>query len=172
MKFFTSRWHGGTLGDDEHAAIRTAYRAHVHHIFPLLPATLRILVRAVPLHGGRIRRVVLDRANRELRLELRCGDRRMGHLDVDLTYLGVVIDAADVAVLAAAAREEGTELLADEVDLVPGEEGVFVHRLLWWPYRDCEIIFRELALRAVPRADDRRPLFNDRYVDVEAARVE
>ena len=170
MRFFTAEWHRrAESAPHDSAAAREAaqvvadYERHLAALRPALPATLRVLAELV-LHGARIRRVVLDRAGRELRLELRGGDERLGWYDLDLTYLGAVLDAADAAVLREAARDEATVVVHDEVDLAT--EGHFLHRLLFAPWRDGEIMFRALALRMAPRANAEVPAFADRWVEV------
>src|SRR4051812_13460922 len=122
MRFFTADWHrraeeapDGSPAAREAAQALADYERHLAALRPALPATVRVLADLV-LHGARIRRVVLDRAGRELRLELRCGDERLGWYDLDLTYLGAVLDEADARVLRAAAGEEASVVMHDEVD--------------------------------------------------------
>jgi len=164
MRFFTPAWHG-EMSDAESDAVIAAYRDHVAAILPRLPATVRALAREIDVHDAKVRRVILDRAARTLRLELRAGDRKMGYFDLDLDYLGIVLDAADVKVIAAAARDERAELIYDEVDIA--DDGLIVHRILWWPYREFEVTFRSLAIRMAPRPDRSLPTFNDRFVDAQ-----
>ena len=163
MRFFTPAFHRGELAERDADALVAAYEQHLDVLAPALPAPVRVLARELVLHAARIRRVGLDRRGRELRLELRCGDERLGWYDLDLTYLGAILDAADVARLAAAARAPETRLLFDEVDAAP--DGAFLHRLLFWPYREVEVMFRALALRMLPRVDASVPDFPDRFVD-------
>ena len=163
MRFFTADWHRGRVGLPDHEEAIAAYEQHLGRIRPVLPATVRVLANELHLAEGRVRRVVLDRAVRELRFELRAGSERGGWFDLDLTYLGAVLDAADVAVLAAAARDSRTLVAADEVDVAG--ENTWLHRFLFWPYRDCEIMFRALALRMAPRADGSVPFFPERFVE-------
>lgn len=170
MRFFTPAFHRGQVDADDAGdaravdAVVAAYDRHLDAIAPTLPATVRVLARELVLHAAGVRRVVLDRRGRELRLELRCGDERMGWYDLDLTYLGAILDAADVAALADAARTHESRVLYDEVDVAP--DGAFLHRLLFWPYREAELMFRALALRLLPRADATLPQFSDRFVDL------
>ena len=124
---------------------------------------MRVLANELHLADARIRRIVLDRAGRELRVELRCGAENGGWYDLDLTYLGAVVDAADAAVLADAARDPAARVAADEVDAAG--EGTLLHRLLFASGRDCEVMFRALALRMLPRAEGSVPFFPDRFVD-------
>ncbi|HXE58829.1 MAG TPA: hypothetical protein VNK43_12580 [Gemmatimonadales bacterium] len=164
MQFFTPEWHEADLPQAETDAVFAAYDRHLEAIWPRLHATVRVLANDLVLQDALIRRVVLDRGEREFRLELRAGDDHAGYFDADLTYLGAVVDAADVARFAAAARDPETELLYDELDL--GDQDTFVHRLLFWPYRECEVLFSALALRVAPRADRAVPLFPDRFIEV------
>ncbi len=153
MKFFSREWASGEMCDSEGDEMIVAYERHIDHVATRLPASARCLARELNLHDGLIRRVTYDKAGRELRLELRCGDNQLGYFDLDLTYLGAILDRSDVAVLREVARDAETELWYDEVDLA--EEGMFLHRMLFYPARECEIMFRGLGLRVIPR-DDRR----------------
>jgi hypothetical protein len=162
MRFFTPEWHEAELPQAETDAVFAAYDRHLETIWPRLHATLRLLAGALPLQNAVIRRVVLDRAARELRVELRAGDEETGYFDADLTYLAAIVDAADVQRLADAARDPESELLYDELDL--GGDS-YIHRFLFWPYRECEVLFDALALRVAPRADLDVPLFGDRFVE-------
>lgn len=164
MRFFTPEWHEADLPPDETDKAFEAYDQHLEAIWPRLHATVRLLANGPTLHDALIRRVVLDRAQRELRLELRAGDDQLGYFDVDLTYLGAVVDASDVHRFADAARDAMTVLLYDELDL--GDHDTYVHRLLFWPYRECEVLFEALALRVAPRTGLRMPVFPDRFVEV------
>ena len=166
MRFFTPEWHGGDITEAESDAVLAAYQRHVAEILPQLHATVRVLARELALHDARVRRVVVDRPGGEVRVELRCGDRQAGYYDLDLVYLDAVVDARDATELAAAARDPRSELLYDEVDVIDGAgEAAYLHRMLFWPYRDVEIMFRALSLRLAPRADRSVPLFADRYVE-------
>jgi hypothetical protein len=51
--------------------------------------------------------------------------------------------------LKAVASDPPTEALYDEVDF--GEDGGWVHRILFWPYREVTVEFTQLGLRMVPR---------------------
>ncbi|HEU4699129.1 MAG TPA: hypothetical protein VFS40_08115 [Gemmatimonadales bacterium] len=168
MRFFTPEWHEADLPQAETDAVFSAYERHLNAIWPRLHATVRVLAGGLNLQNALIRRVVLDRTARELRLELRAGDEEAGFYDVDLTYLGAIVDAADVALLAEAARDPDTELLYDELDLSGGAGGAeaYLHRLLFWPYRECEVLFDALALRLAPRGDLDVPVLFDRFVEV------
>jgi hypothetical protein len=162
MRFFTPEWHEAELPQADTDATFAAYERHLEAIWPRLHATVRVLAGGLPLQNALIRRVVLDRAAHELRLELRAGDEETGFFDADLTYLAAIVDAADVQRLAEAARDPDSELLYDELDL--GGDS-YIHRLLFWPYRECEVLFDALALRIAPRADLDVPLFSDRFVE-------
>jgi hypothetical protein len=163
MKFFTRAWAVGELSDAESNEIIAAYERHLDDVVPSLPASIRCLARELTLHDGLVRRVIYDRAGRELRMELRCGDLQIGYFDLDLWYLGAILDHADVAALQSAARDTKTEVWYDEVDL--SGDGAFLHRVLFYPGRECEIMFRSLGLRLIPRADRSLPAFLDRYIE-------
>jgi hypothetical protein len=163
MKFFTRAWAVGELSDAAFNETIAEYERHLDGLAPRLPATIRCLARELNLHDGLIRRAVYDRSGRELRLELRCGDNQMGYFDLDLMYFGAILDQADITALQGAARDSETEVWYDEVDLAG--DGAFLHRVLFHPSRECEIMFRALGLRLLPRADRSLPGFPDRYVE-------
>jgi hypothetical protein len=180
MRFFTPEWHDADLSEEDTDAVFLAYEQHLEQIWPRLHATVRALAGTLSLNDALIRRVVLDRSGREVRLELRAGDDEIGYCDVDLTYLGAIVDASDVTRLAEAARDPETILLYDELDLAAddhdhdhdddedddSEADGYVHRFLFWPFREIEILFSALAVRIAPRADGRVPLFPDRWVEI------
>jgi hypothetical protein len=177
MRYFTPEWHDADLSEEDTDAVFLAYEQHLEQIWPRLHATVRALAGTLSLNDALIRRVVLDRTGREVRLELRAGDDEIGYCDVDLTYLGAIVDASDVTRLADAARDPETILLYDELDLAEadvdeddgdgeGDGDGYVHRFLFWPFREIEISFSALAVRIAPRADGRVPLFPDRWVEI------
>lgn len=163
MKFFSREWAIGELPDRESNEVIAAYERHLDGLMPQLPASVRCLARELNLHDALIRRVVHDRAGRELRFELRCGDNQIGYFDLDLSYMGAIVDQADVAALQLAARNPATNVWYDEVDVTG--DGAFLHRVLFYPERECEIMFRALALRMMPRADRSVADVKDRYVE-------
>lgn len=167
--FFTRAWATGELSTAESEAVLARYEQHLDRITPRLPATVRVLARELNLFDARIRRVRLDRAGRELRLELRCGDERLGQYDLDLAYLGAIVDAADVAVLARVAADPEAALWFDELDLADGDR--FLHRLLFRPGTECEVLFRALALRLAPRGDPEPPAGGDRFLEGPVERL-
>jgi hypothetical protein len=178
MRFFTPDWHEADLDDVETDEVFQAYEQYLEAIWPRLHPSVRVLGGELPLNDALIRRIVHDPASRELRLELRCGDEETGFFDLDLTYLNAIVDHSDVIRFAEAARDAETELLYHELDVAGGEddgevadevegleEGTYVHRLLFWPYRECEVLFDALAVRVAPRRTRSVPPFGDRFVE-------
>jgi hypothetical protein len=81
----------------------------------------------------------------------------------DLSYHGVRIDLLDRAVLGIIARDSQTEALYDEVDVF--DDGVFVHRLLFWPYyREIHVVFSSLSIARMPSSDRPVDAMPDRYL--------
>ena len=163
MKYFTREWAVGELSEVESNEVIAAYERHLDRVLGQLPATVRCVARELTLHDGLIRRVIYDRTGRELRLELRCGDNQLGYFDLDLTYMGAILDQADLVVLRDAALDTETEMWFDEIDLAG--DGAFIHRVLFYPGRECDIMFRALGLRMMPRADRSIAELSDRYVE-------
>lgn len=146
MRYFTSAWHRGELGDAEVDAVRAAYWRHIEALAPRLPPPVRTLATALNLHDAAVRHLALDPGSRTLRLGLRCGDSQTGYFDLDLRYEGIHLGRADVPTLRATAQESEA-VLYDEVDVAPAG---YVHRLLFWPYRELDIVFARLALHRRP----------------------
>jgi hypothetical protein len=164
MRFLTRAWHSGTMSDAEAEAVADAYRRHLASIKAVLPAAVRALADNLNLHDARIRRVALDADAREVRLDLRCGDRARGYEDVALTYIDAELEPAAVAALRAATEDTATELLYDEVDLAGGRR--FSHRFLFWPYREVEITYADVIAERAPVASREFALTQHRWVEI------
>lgn len=148
MHHFTRQWHSGEDESDP----RDAYWAHVDAIESELPEPVRRLARDVNLHDGLIQRVQVDRPADSVSLELRCGDCQVGYFDLELVYAGVDWDRSELSELTAIADDPDTEALYDEVDRL-AEGGPYVHRILWWPYREVELMFDGLTVTTTPQPD-------------------
>ena len=170
MRFLTRAWHAGDLSDEESDAVGAAYRAHRAAVLPSLPPAVRRFAETVDIHDGLLQRVVLDRPERTLRLDLRCGDLQRGYFDLSLTYRGVRLDSLDAALLTVIAREPTPEALHVEEDAFA--DGAYVHRWLWWPFRrELDVVFGDLEFRCEPRADRRFERVLEPYVEIGAAAV-
>jgi hypothetical protein len=142
------------MSDGAAARVEAEYQQHRAEVLPRLPGPLRALAQDINIHDGLIRAIEIDAPARELRLALVCGDLEVGYFDLDLSYHGVRIDLVDRKVLGVIARDPETEVLYDEVDA--WDEGVFVHRLLFWPhYRETDIVFKGLSMTRTSRLDRR-----------------
>lgn len=162
MKYFTAEWHRGDLSDADCTAVQEAYSKEIATLRPHLPPALVTLVDT-NLHDGRFRRVVFDHASKELTFELRCGDLQVGYFDLDLAYRGVDLDERRLSELIHLANGPRVEILYDEVG-VEGES--FVHRYLFWPYRELDIGFRALSLQATPVRNRDIPESSERVVQL------
>ena len=150
MRFFTRAWHAGELSDADTEAVSSAYRRHLEALGAALPAGVRALAEGVNLHDGRVRRITLDADARQVQLELRCGDRAAGYEDVVVTYVDATIEPSALAALRAATNDPSTEVLYDEIDITARRR--FSHRILFWPYREAELTFRDVAIERAPAA--------------------
>ncbi|HZF10213.1 MAG TPA: hypothetical protein VFE33_15600 [Thermoanaerobaculia bacterium] len=151
MRYFSEIWSSGDLTEEQGSAIRDAYWARIEALKPQLSPAVRKLAVDINLHDGLIRCVTLDRGARILTISLRCGDLQIGYCDVDLSYVDVDTDRLDVGMLRAIATDTETELRYDEIDLeLPNS---FVHRILFAPAREIEIVFRSLRLSTEPQPD-------------------
>ncbi len=151
MRFFTRAWHAGELPDAEADAIPDAYRRHLASLAAALPARVRALAEGLNLHDARIRRIRLDADAREVRIELRAGDRARGYEDVVVTYGDAELEPDGLAALRDATNDSRTEVLYDEVDVSARQR--FSHRLLFWPYREAEVTFHDVVVERTRAAD-------------------
>jgi hypothetical protein len=143
MMFFTREIISGEFADDEVDTICKSYQQHIERILVSSPKEVAELAQT-NLHDGLIRRAVVDHGVHVLSLALRCGDLQVGYFDVDIQYSGVTLTPQQLQVLARRARDRRTEILADEIDTAA--DGPFVHRLLFWPDDELEIVFTGLTI--------------------------
>lgn len=162
MKYFTEAWRGDM--SDEARNVFTAYRQHLASITPELPPAVRELAFETNLHDGLIRRIVWD--GDSLRLELRCGDLRVGYFDLDLSYEQVTLSAPEVKALSDLAQNKNASALYDEVDME--EPGAFAHRILFWrglsADQEVTIRFRGLGLTKTPQPNREFRRLKSRFV--------
>lgn len=165
MKYFTPEWAGGYLTDAEFDAVVESYERRVAVLLPRLPQALRDLTATISIHDGLIRRVEVSPAQASLELHLRCGDLQVGYFDLDLMYRGVEFSRLDLMTLAAAARDRRTEVRYEEVDVE--DDGLFVHRLLFWPHRAIELVAKEVHMVRTPRSDRSVLVGGDPFVELD-----
>ena len=149
MRFFTREWHAGKVSDIEANSASTTYAAHIETLLPKMSATVRALAQSINLHDGRVRKISFDISNRTLIVAMHCGDLQTGYFDVDLVYADVDVRTSDLSEVDAIASDTEAEALYDEVDVSP--DGQWIHRVLFWPYREICIVFAKLGLRLEPR---------------------
>jgi len=148
MRFFTIAWHSGEMPDDEAAAIPDAYESHIRALVPSLPPDALRLVRAISLHDGLIRQASFTAS--AIDILIRAGDLQVGYFDARLHYVGGAISQADSQFLEGATDDSNTEILYDEFD---SAESGWIHRILFWPYREVLIQFAALELAVMPKSD-------------------
>jgi hypothetical protein len=168
VRFFTPQWHSGDLPDDEAEAVPTRYAKHIAAIEPRLPATLRELAIGPSLHDAKFGECRLDHRRRRVSLMLRCGDQQDGYSDRQFIYDGVDLARVDRAALASAVEDPETEILYDEVDVTDSR---FIHRILFWPYREVQFTFENLQLNSQPRPNRTAELDEARYIEMGAPAV-
>jgi hypothetical protein len=154
VRFFTRGWASGELPDDEYEETVRAYSAHLKTISAVLPDQVVVLAREVNLHDAVIERAEWAPAENRLALRLVTGPASVkGSQSLSLTYSGAMLGERPLETLRAAARDRATEILYSEVDC--DEQGVLMHRLLFWPRDELTIAFRSLSLEVHDRDDDR-----------------
>jgi hypothetical protein len=141
---------GGELDDDEVA--QAAYAQHLETISPRLPAPV-LKLAGLNLHDATIEDVLWEPAVKRLRLSLLTLDPPSRYQAVALTYSGALLGEQRICTLRDVARDRKTEILESEVDC--DDEGVFSHRLLFWPRDELTIDFTDLSLEIADREDRR-----------------
>ena len=166
MRYFTRGWANGDLSDDEYARMPEAYARRLAEIAPRLPAAMLKLAREISLHDGLIARMRWRPNSKELTMTLVTGSVGPGYRTTTLTYVGALLGKSRIEALRNAGLDRETQLLYDEVDI--DDDGLLVHRILFWPREEVTIDFSELRLEDEPREDRRvnlGPGFYEDYPD-------
>lgn len=154
MEFFSR-----DLSEGETRKRRSGYLRYIEELD--LPARLGDLALR-DLQDGRLHRIVVDRRTQQVILFLRLygpenGGRTNGNghargpddpcpdtpRDVEILYHRVDLERLDAELLEARAADPETCILAGEMDR--GDDGRFVHRLLFEPEGELEVTFRDAA---------------------------
>lgn len=151
MRYFTRGWANGELGEAEVQEKVRAYQQHLRAIDGRLSKSARLLAHEVHLHDAVIERTRWNPSDARLTLSL--VTKGSEPCSVELTYLGALLGVRPLEALAAASRDREAELLYDEVDL--DDDGLFLHRLLFWPREELTITCRDMHLNIEARADAR-----------------
>jgi hypothetical protein len=151
MRFLTRGMVNGELDEDEAAQARKAYGLRLDVIMPRLPVPVRELA-GLSLHDGWFEGVVWEPAGKRLRLAMVI-PHAASYRAVMLSYSGALLGVRRIQALRDAARDRETQILESEVDC--DDEGVFSHRLLFWPRDELTIDFTGLTLETAVRQDDR-----------------
>ncbi|MHB9134673.1 MAG: hypothetical protein ACYDBB_26675 [Armatimonadota bacterium] len=163
MRFFTREFVAGELTDAEVDSICISYQRHIDAIVNIIPVEIAELAQT-SLHDGLLCRAVVKPNANELLLSLRCGDLQIGYYDIDIHYYGVVVDTQLLEVLSRRARDRHTEILAGEIDIKA--DGRFVHRLIFWPDDEVEIVFSSIHLVRQSRLDRKVVVDEEPYIEI------
>jgi hypothetical protein len=141
----------GELEDDEVAEVERAYAARLESISPQLPEPLQLLAK-LSLHDAIIEWTIWEPAIKCLSLSLvaPCSD---GYQAVRIKYCGALLGDRRIRALCSVARDRQTQILASEVDY--SNEGIFSHRLLFWPRDELTIYFANVEVALTNREDER-----------------
>jgi hypothetical protein len=179
MKFFSREAMYGEVPEAQtDALIQRYYAEHLPSIASLLPPAFVELAHHVAasgeslsIHDGQLRRIALDPVAARLVLGLRAGDLSAGYYDLELEYTGVDIGLLDREQLRRIADDSTVELVYHEADLVYREENLeggqrAIHRILFWPHDELEIVFRGFAWHRTPASQ--RAVVDDgpRYLEM------
>jgi hypothetical protein len=151
MRYFTRGMASGEFDDSEAAEIRRAYAAHLENISPRFTRSARALAK-LSLQDGIIEEVIWEPAVKCLRMSL-VMPHSAGYRVVTLKYSGTLLGTRRIQTLRDVARDRETQILESEVDC--DNEGLFSHRLLFWPRDELTIEFTDLELVTANRQDDR-----------------
>jgi len=141
----------GELSDGDVAEIRKAYAERLESISPQLTDPIRLLTE-VSLQDAIIESIIWDPGIKCLEMSL-VAPFLDGYQVVRLKYYGALLGDERIRTLCSAARDRETEILTTEVDY--GDEGIFSHRLLFWPRDELTIDFADLEINISNREDDR-----------------
>jgi hypothetical protein len=131
LNYFTLKWLHSDTEDADHNVFEK-YREHLAPLLPQWSSDVQTLANCTNLHDGFVRELSGNRDKATLFLRLRCGDLRVGYFDLDLHYSGALFSPFDWTTLSAMKAERigrKSEALYDEVD---EEDGLFVHRILFF----------------------------------------
>ncbi len=151
MKYFTKEWVNGNLSDEECDCIRKEYLSYMNRVKESLPLSVRSLATEINIHDGLFTSVIMDTQNILLKLELLIGDLQVGYEDLTLKYSDVDFSLLDTSLLETLANSSETEALYDEVEDVGN--GLYQHRIIFWPGGHLCIQFKNLEVQRVPRKD-------------------
>jgi len=163
MRFFTRNVVSGKMADVEVDRVYSAYKQHIGAIVDTSPEDIAELAQT-NLHDGLIRRVVVDHGTHKLLLALRCGDLQAGYIDVDIRYSGITLTPQQSQVLLHRTYDRRTEILADEIDIF--SNGRFVHRLIFWPDEELEIVFSGLNITKQRQLDRKVACDEEPYIEI------
>jgi hypothetical protein len=153
MKYFTRGFVNAELDDDEVTAVRRAYAERLEIISPQLTEPLQLLAK-LSLHDAIIESTTWEPAIKCLNMSLvaPCSN---GYQGVRIKYNGALLGHQRIRALRSAARDRDTQILASEVDVDYGDEGIFSHRLLFWPREELTINFSDVEVELTGREDER-----------------
>ena len=155
MRFFSRQWHSSESQDAQDRVVRKYYDSHLPSVLPKLSPPFRQLALGVTadnstldLHDALIRHITVDHQAASLEVALRIGDQQVGYSDFDIKYSEVEGLAGLQGELSRIVHDQDTELLYDEVDITT--QGQSVHRILFWPYQEIEVVFEEMTWTQAP----------------------
>ena len=153
MRYFTRGFTNGELDDDESDRVVAAYRQRLVDIAPRLAGAMLQLARDVDVHDAIIESVQWTPDSNELAVTLVAGAGERGCRSIALAYTGARLGRERIESLRRAALHRETQVLYREVDV--DDDGLMVHRLLFWPCEEVTIEFDALRLDVAVREDSR-----------------
>ncbi len=165
MKYFTEEWAYGDMSDAMVDKTCSDYLQHIENLLPFLPKSIAILARDTNLHDGLIKHCIINYSECNMNLVLRCGDLQVGYFDLNLSYLGVDFKKSNILNLRKLTKDPNTGIGYDEIDKI--RTNIFIHRILFWNYKEIEIVFSSLELERIPKSCREFKKVSNRYKEIK-----
>lgn len=166
MKYFTRGLYNGEFDDEDDARVQRAYRARLEAIADRLTPALRVLANDVVVHDSIIEVVRWWPEVKKLVVQL-VTTHPVTHAcsTVTITYHGALLGRSRLDTLRLVANDRATEVLNHEVDI--DDDGLVVHRMLFWPRDEVTIDCTTLDVCIVDR-DTPHVLLGAAFIELEA----
>jgi hypothetical protein len=157
---------GSSTTDDDDDRVRRAYRERLEAIADRLTPELRVLANDVVVHDSIIEVVRWWPEAKKLVVQLVTTHPVTNVCStVTLTYHGALLGRGRIETLRLVANDRATQVLNHEVDI--DDDGLVVHRLLFWPRDevtiDCTTLDVSIAERDTPHV-----LLGPAFIEFEA----
>jgi hypothetical protein len=143
MKYFTKDWCFSKLDDQEIEQRLKSYRDYIQEIYIKLPFVLKLLVRNINLHDGKLEVVSFIPDKKALIIKGVFGDLELGYSVLEIKYL--MVSNVNVDLLISIFKNQEIEILSDEIEILT--EHLFSHRILFSTQKDIDIQFKDIEIK-------------------------